>query len=146
MSREENLVSIAFSTIEEFAPHRNSLLTLMCTMCGSQRGLRLFVAVNEAVNNALFHANRGIPEACVDLVAVDEGESLRVSVRSEGNGFEHDLRADPGVFSDFSKESGRGVQIILHVVDEVGIEEAGSIVTLRMGKDDSRGNISAIPS
>lgn len=146
MSREKTLVSIAFSTIEEFAPHRDSLLTLMCTLCGSQRGKRLFVAVNEAVNNALFHANKGLPEASVDLVAVDEGKSLRVSVRSEGYGFEHDLKADPGVFSDVSKESGRGMQIILHIVDEVSIEEAGSIVTLRMGKHDSQGNISAIPS
>ena len=80
------------------------------------------------------------------LVAVDEGASLRISVRSEGDGFEHDLRADPGVFSDFLRESGRGVQIILHVVDEVSIEESGSIVTLRMGKDDSQRRNSSIPS
>jgi serine/threonine-protein kinase RsbW len=146
MCREENLISIVFSTIEEFAPQRNGLLTLMCSMCGSQRGMRLFVAVNEAVNNALFHANRDLPEACVELVAVDEGASLRISVRSEGDGFEHDLRADPGVFSDFLRESGRGVQIILHVVDEVSIEESGSIVTLRMGKDDSQRRNSSIPS
>ena len=146
MSREENLVSIVFSTIEEFAPHRNNLLALMCSMCGSQRGMRLFVAVNEAVNNALFHANRDLPEACVELVVVDEDESLRISVRSEGDGFEHDLRADPGVFSDFLRESGRGVQIILHVVDEVSIEESGSTVTLRMGKVDSQESTSANPS
>ena len=78
----------------------------MCSMCGSQRGMRLFVAVNEAVNNALFHANRDLPEACVELVVVDEDESLRISVRSEGDGFEHDLRADPRGFFRFSKGIG----------------------------------------
>ena len=83
MCREENLISIVFSTIEEFAPQRNGLLTLMCSMCGSQRGMRLFVAVNEAVNNALFHANRDLPEACVELVAVDEGFVAQITVYSQ---------------------------------------------------------------
>lgn len=146
MSTEEILESIAFCTIEEFAPHRGRLLSLISSLCGPRRGMRLFVAVNEAVNNALFHGNREIPGAVVTLLAVDEGEILRVSVRSEGNGFEHDLRADPDVFSDFFRESGRGVQIILHVVDQVRIEESGSTVTLRMVKKNSQETPSAISS
>lgn len=144
MNTEKMLASIAFCTIEEFAPHRSRLLSLISAVCGPQKGMRLFVAVNEAVNNALFHANRELPGAGVQIVAVDEGESLRVSVRSEGNGFEHDLRTDPDVFSDFFRESGRGVQIILHVVDEVRIEESGSTVTLRMAKKESLEDVSSI--
>ncbi len=131
------LSSIDFSTVEELAPHRDGLLSLFRSHCGSVGGMRLFVAFNETANNAIFHANRCRPQSRVRVEVRDEGDSVAISVRSDEGGFKHDLRLDPGVFSDFSKESGRGVQIVLHLVDEMRIEEAGRVVVLRMDKCDA---------
>ncbi len=134
MGEEEILSSVSFKTIEEFSPHRDALLAVFRSTCGAKRGMQLFTAVNEAANNAVFHANMGFPHAQVDILAVDDGECVCVSVRSEMGSFEHDLQPDPEVFLDFQKESGRGMQIILHLVDEVRIEERGRVVVLRMRK------------
>ena len=134
MGEEEILSSVSFKTIEEFSSHRDALLAVFRSTCGAKRGMQLFTAVNEAANNAVFHANMGFPHAQVDILAVDDGECVCVSVRSEMGSFEHDLQPDPEVFLDFQKESGRGMQIILHLVDEVRIEERGRVVVLRMRK------------
>jgi hypothetical protein len=44
------------------------------------------------------------------------------------------LKPDPGVFDDGLRESGRGVQIILHIVDWCRISESGRLVSLCMNK------------
>ncbi len=133
-------MSLRFSTVDEFAPFRESLLSLARSHCGLRRGMCFFVALNEAVNNALLHGKSEASEPSVELLAVDEEDALCIGVRSGGQGFSHDLKADPEVFADSSKESGRGIQIIIHVVDEVSIEESGSLVTLRMKKEKPHGN------
>lgn len=144
MGKGATLSSITFSTVEELAPHRDWLLSLFRSHCGSVGGMRLFVAFNETANNAIFHANRCRPHSRVHVEILDEGDSVAISVRSDEGAFDHDLRLDPGVFSDFSKESGRGVQIVLHLVDEMRIEEAGRVVLLRMEKRDAPAPFSAL--
>ncbi|MFA7621182.1 MAG: SpoIIE family protein phosphatase [Aminobacteriaceae bacterium] len=134
--KEKILSSVSFKTIEEFSSHRDALLTVFRSVCGAKRGMHLFTAVNEAANNAVFHANKGFPDARVDILAVEDGKDVSVSVRSEMGSFEHDLQPDPGLFLDLQKESGRGMQIILHMVDEVRIEERGRVIVFGMRKAD----------
>lgn len=127
------LVEIRFSSIEQFAPHRDRILSVFRDL-GERRGMLFFLALNEAVNNALIHGGRADPDEGVELSVRDEGDKICAVVRNCGGCFSHDLKPDPGVFDDGLRESGRGVQIILHIVDWCRISESGRLVSLCMNK------------
>ena len=128
-----NLVEIRFSSIEQFAPHRERILSIFQGL-GERQGMLFFVALNEAVNNALIHGGRTGREEAVELSVRDEGGRICAAVRSCGGCFSHDMKPDTGVFDDGLRESGRGVQIILHIADECSIGESGRLVSLCMNK------------
>ena len=133
MEESRSLVEIRFRSIEQFAPHRERILSVFRDL-GERQGLLFFVAINEAVNNALIHGGPGSREETVELSVRDEGDRICASIRSCGGGFFHDMKPDPGVFDDGLRESGRGVQIILHIADRCSITESGRVVGLCMNK------------
>ena len=49
------------------------------------------------------------------------------------------MKADGAVFEDRMSESGRGVQIILHIVDGCNLQESGSLVSMYMKKAGREG-------
>ena len=130
------LVEIRFSSIEQFAPHRERILSVFRDL-GGRQGMLFFLALNEAVNNALIHGGRTGPEDEVELSVRDEGSRICAAVRSRSGGFSHDTKPDPGIFDDVLRESGRGVQIFLHIADECSIGESGRLLSLFMNKPGS---------
>ena len=54
METRGTLLEIRFSTIEQFAPYRERILSVFRNL-GEREGMLFFVALNEAVNNALIH-------------------------------------------------------------------------------------------
>lgn len=133
MEKIRSMVEIRFNSIEQFAPHRERILSVFRSL-GERQGMLFFVALNEAVNNALIHGGRGNREEAVELSVRDEGDRICAAIRSCGGSFSHDMKTDPGVFDDGLRESGRGVQIILHIADQCSITESGRLVSLCMNK------------
>lgn len=103
-----------FSTMEEFSRLRESVRQKLVQLLDN--GVEpLFVAVNEAVNNAILHGNKQDKTKKVYLTITSSPNEIKVIIRDEGRGFkpvkqqeteENDLR-----------ESGRGLAIIGVCVD-----------------------------
>ncbi len=134
MVPQAELMELDFASVQEFAPHRDEIRRLFSQNLGESRGMQFFVALNEAVNNALIHGMAGAPDEKVRLTIRDKGDRICARVKCGGGGFFHDMKADGAVFEDRMSESGRGVQIILHIVDECNLQESGSLVSMYMKK------------
>lgn len=100
-------------------------------------------ALNEAVNNALIHG-KGASDEKVRLSIRDGGDRISAHVKSCGGNFRHDMIADGSVFDDKTRESGRGVQIILHVVDGCKLTKSGGLVSMFMRKGGDEPEVGCI--
>jgi serine/threonine-protein kinase RsbW len=79
----------------------------------------LAICVTEAVNNAIVHGHKGRPELSVDIKYEIFQDSLRVTVRDYGKGFNANELPDPTAPENLMKENGRGVHLIRALMDEV---------------------------
>ena len=100
-----------FSTVEEFAKLRDNVRKKLTEMqvVGADA---FFVAINEAVNNAIFHGNAADKNKKVKVTITQLPGEVRVSVCDEGRGF-----AAAGQVQEELSEHGRGMEIIKHCVD-----------------------------
>ena len=88
------------------------------------------VAFEEALRNAMVHGNKQSPDKKV-LVETDiKEDQVIISVEDEGEGFDIKDLPDPTLDENLLKESGRGVYLILHLMDEVKYENEGRRVVM----------------
>jgi serine/threonine-protein kinase RsbW len=128
MQDEFHRRTYTFDTLEAFAPLREELLALLNRLCPGE-GMLLFVAVNEAVNNALFHGKvDGVPHPVMLVVECTEA-NVSIVVRDQGPGFPQ--KAGEDFLNEALEESGRGLCIMAHCADEVTFSARGNEVTLR---------------
>ena len=131
MTRDEfRRRTYTFNTLEAFAPLREELLALLNRLFPGE-GMLLFVAVNEAVNNALFHGRRNGVLHLVTLIVEWTDADVLVVVRDQGPGFPQSPKEFLLHEALALKESGRGLHIMAHCADEVTFSAAGNEVTLR---------------
>lgn len=101
-----------FSTMEEFANIRETVRKKLTEILVA--GVDpLFVAINEAVNNAILHGNKRDQTKKVQLTIASLPGEVRVIIRDEGQGFQP-VKAKS---CDDLRENGRGIEIIRHCVD-----------------------------
>jgi len=89
------------------------------------------VGFEEALRNAMIHGNRSHPEKKVRIETEITDNYVSITVEDEGEGFDIGNLPDPTVGENLLKESGRGVYLIKHLMDEVKYEEGGSRVIMR---------------
>lgn len=100
----------------------------------------LIIAGTEAVNNAILHGNASRPELQVRIQAILEPDShpptLLLIVDDHGGNFRpaRDAPSDPTDPEHLLAESGRGLLIIRHLMDEVRIESGNTGTRVVMGK------------
>ncbi len=89
-----------------------------CIESGQEFAARL--CLEEALVNAIKHGNKNDQDRRVRLAISKEGDTCRVAVQDEGEGFEPDKVVVP----DCEQESGRGICIICHYMDHVEFDPA----------------------
>lgn len=100
----------------------------------------LIIAGTEAVNNAILHGNASRPELQVRIQALLEPgaqpPTLLLIVDDHGGDFRpgRDANADPTDAEHLLDESGRGLLIIRHLMDEVRIESGNAGTRVVMSK------------
>ena len=93
------------------------------------------LALTEALTNAVEHGNRG------DLarnVAIEYGvtaDTVRISVRDEGRGFDPGSVPDPTLDENLAKLSGRGLMLMRSSMSRVRFNDQGNCVTMVKHKD-----------
>ena len=91
---------------------------------------KILVATLEAVNNAIKHGNKEIPEKLVDVVIEFIDNELRISVTDQGDGFDPARIPDPTLPANIEELSGRGVFLMTKLSDAITFNEKGNSVTM----------------
>ncbi|HAX93977.1 MAG TPA: ATP-binding protein [Bacteroidales bacterium] len=91
---------------------------------------KILVATLEAVNNAIKHGNKEVPEKLVDVVIEYIDNELRISVTDQGEGFDPSRIPDPTLPANIEELSGRGVFLMSRLSDAITFNEKGNSVTM----------------
>lgn len=115
-----------FSSVKEFINLRDSINERLMKISGDG-AIRLFIAINEGVNNAIFHGNKEDASKKVYLTIEEMPNEIKVVIRDEGQGFESQDNED---ITDLWGEHGRGLELIKHCVDCCWRNAVGNELTL----------------
>ena len=128
MLGEDNMV-VEFSSQEEFAAARERIRQVLRDLCSEQAEL-LYVALNEAVNNAFFHGYCGQKPALVQISILTNNNELQITVKHDGEGFCDNLSRQKPVPA-LMEEHGRGLEIIRCCVDNLEHVHEGRELIMR---------------
>lgn len=103
----------SFSTLAQFSTLRGAIKKDLQWPPGEENS-GLFIALNEAVNNAICHGNKNDRTKKVYLSIEKLPDQIKIIIRDEGSS--PITRSGNGA-EDLLQESGRGLQIIDHYVD-----------------------------
>ena len=115
-----------FSSLAEFAGLRDSIKKELDQSFGND-ALRLFVAINEGVNNAIFHGNKEDTGKKVHLTMIKSHNKMEIIIRDEGRGFSE---AEVANTTEVWREDGRGLEMMKHCVDSYRLNALGNEITL----------------
>lgn len=115
-----------FSSVKEFINLRDSINEKLMKISGDG-AMRLFIAINEGVNNAIFHGNKEDDSKKVYLTIEEMPNEIKVVIRDEGQGF---TPSDTEDMTDLWGEHGRGLELIKHCVDCCWRNATGNELTL----------------
>ena len=95
----------------------------------------IHVGFEEALRNAMIHGNKLSPEKMVKIETEVIGNMVIICVEDEGEGFDPENLPDPTIDENLLKESGRGVYLIKHLMDEVIYENGGRRIIMKKRLD-----------
>lgn len=90
----------------------------------------MLIAVTEAVNNAIYHGNKGNPEKLVKIGFEVGNNELIFSISDEGQGFDYQSLPDPTDPNNIDKLNGRGVFLMTTLSDSIHFEKNGSKINI----------------
>lgn len=102
---------------------------------GEEAAFGIDMAVREGLANAVIHGNRLDEEKIVTIKVVKSTDSLEITVRDQGQGFNPETVSDPTAAENILKTSGRGIFFMRNFMDQVDwtvLPEGGTV--LRMVK------------
>lgn len=95
---------------------------------------KIYLAVSEAVNNAIVHGNKLNANKNVIIEFEEFEDKYNICIQDEGNGFDYKLLPDPRDPVNIKKEYGRGIFIMKQYADKVIFENNGAKINLIFNK------------
>jgi Anti-sigma regulatory factor (Ser/Thr protein kinase) len=100
--------------------------------CVLGQEIEVEMALREALDNAVVHGNRSVPDKWVYVrCRCDPDDGVSIVVRDEGQGFDPAPVADATTRGGIASEHGMGLLIMRSYMDEVSFEQGGTEVHLR---------------
>lgn len=90
----------------------------------------ILIAVTEAVNNAIYHGNKGDINKNIKIGFHSHEKDIQFSVADEGTGFDYQNLPDPTDPQNIDKPNGRGVFLMKNLADKVEFNNNGQEVLL----------------
>jgi serine/threonine-protein kinase RsbW len=90
----------------------------------------IMISVTEAVNNAIKHGNKEVPEKKVTLALSFRENAVSFLIEDQGEGFDYTILQDPTAPENIDKPGGRGIFLMKHLADEVHFGQDGRTVEL----------------
>jgi serine/threonine-protein kinase RsbW len=91
---------------------------------------KILVSAMEAVNNAIVHGNKSVPEKIVDVEITSKNDELMITVTDQGPGFKPDKVPDPTTPENIEELNGRGIYLMSHLADKIEYNSKGNSVTM----------------
>lgn len=115
------MVELNLPSRVEYLPLVDSLCQAFCLWTGMSKEIAddMSIAVVEAATNAIVHGNKCDRSKKVNVSLRRLPAKIVVSVSDEGPGFDPCCLANPVEGTNLFKESGRGIYIMKHIMDEV---------------------------
>lgn len=88
------------------------------------------VGFEEALRNAMIHGNKNDPGKKVTIEYEIKENFVIIGVEDEGEGFDPKALPDPTQHENLLKESGRGVYLMRHLMDDIRYDNGGRRVTM----------------
>jgi len=95
--------------------------------------ISIFIALSEAITNAMIHGNHGHPERNIYVSAVLKSDSISFSVEDEGNGFDEQKVSNPISEDNIPKPGGRGILIMRSLAKNMYYSKGGRKLNLLFG-------------
>ncbi len=118
-SKVENIYPVERSILE-----RAKELNFNEDVCFSLR-----LAMDEAFINAIIHGNNNLEDKSIHVIANFYSDSIEVTVRDEGDGFDLSQLYDPRDEPHLYDTHGRGVFLIRQFTNEVRFNDKGNEIT-----------------
>jgi serine/threonine-protein kinase RsbW len=90
----------------------------------------ILIAVTEAVNNAMYHGNKGNPDKQIKIGFEAHDANIQFYITDEGSGFDFNNVPDPTDPLNIDKPHGRGVFLMKNLADKVEFNKNGQEVLL----------------
>ncbi|MCS6883873.1 MAG: ATP-binding protein [Acidobacteriota bacterium] len=90
----------------------------------------MFVALDEAIANAIKHGNKCDPDKKVYITAQITRHEATFTIRDEGEGFDFRSLPNPTDPDYILRPCGRGVMLIYHIMDEVRYNTRGNQIVM----------------
>ncbi len=128
--------AVSISSELQNLPIVEALIDKVCNSVGVHEDVygNVLIAVTEAVNNAIIHGNKLLPESLVDVEVFDQPSSFWFTVSDLGSGFDHTNLPDPTAPENLEKENGRGIFLMRNLADDVVFNESGNQVSVYFQK------------
>lgn len=121
------MLKYQFTSFDDFIKLRNAIKNFFESVCQDEAEL-LFVATNEAVNNAFFHGYKSDPVG-VELTITELQEEILITVKHDGTGYKFDGTIEH--HPDELDEHGRGLAIIGLCTDSYRFNSSGNELEMR---------------
>jgi serine/threonine-protein kinase RsbW len=91
---------------------------------------KILVSAMEAVNNAIVHGNKSLPDKIVDVEISSDKDELKITVTDQGEGFSPEKVPDPTTPENIEELNGRGIYLMSHLADKIEYNNVGNSVTM----------------
>ncbi|MDJ0836954.1 MAG: ATP-binding protein [Acidobacteriota bacterium] len=128
-----NLVEIRFNSSLAILDLIQPITNKVCDQLGFDEDSRywIWLATQEALNNAIKHGNKMDEKKKVDFCIQVEDDQFRIIIKDEGEGFDQGKVPDPTEEANLLKTSGRGIFYMRSFMDHVEYNsENGTTVTM----------------
>lgn len=119
-SRTSSIKKVSSGILEQLSPYKVS----------EERLFDITLCVEEAVRNAIIHGNRSDLKLQVKVDYSIDGDNIVVEVEDEGAGFQPARVPDPTEECNMTKESGRGLHLIVRLMDWVEFNKRGNRIRM----------------
>jgi serine/threonine-protein kinase RsbW len=120
------------SEVTAISPFVDKLTLLLrnCS-CVPEGASDVEIALREALANAIIHGNHEDRRKHVHVTCRCEPDEVSITVKDEGRGFDISNVPDPTAPENMGSVHGRGMYVIRALMDEVRIEEGGTVIHLK---------------
>lgn len=119
-SRTESIKKVSSEILKCLSPYR----------VGEEKLADVKLCTEEAVRNAVVHGNRSDERLNVKVNYWVSNDALHIEVEDEGEGFKPERLPDPTKEPHILRGSGRGVYLIMRLMDSVEFNEKGNKITM----------------